>query len=340
VMARMRKGEIQYLVATDVAARGIDLPELSHVINYAFPQSADVYVHRTGRTGRAGKSGRAVSLIAPQEIGSFYYLKLIHKIFPEERHLPNAGDQATRREAARLEKLQELFDSRAPGEELRSLARRLWSTPDGERLVGLALAATLEEFDQIHAVLPEIVIPEPAAPREDRDDEPRRSYDRDRGRGRDRGRDRDRGRGRDRDRGRGRGGDRDRGGRGRGRDYDRDRKRTRSNRGGSYDMPDGDKENYEFIERRNRGGGRRDTPEGQVRIYLSIGYEHGVGEEELSSFICEKAGVDAEAIHRIDLQGTFAFANISEDAGEKVIDGVTGTNFNDRRMKAERAKSR
>ena len=344
VMGKMRKGELKYLVATDVAARGIDLPELSHVFNYTFPESADVYVHRTGRTGRAGKKGRAVSLIAPRELGSFYYLKLIHKIFPEERHLPTADELSTRREGGRMEKLQELFEQRGASEELRALARRLWTSMDGERLVALALAATLEEFDQIHAVLPEIVEPEPQPQRAQREAEPRRDYGRDRDRGRG-GNDRDRGRGRpDRDRGRGgrdsgRGGrDRDRG-RGRGRDDSRggERKTTRT-RGGSYDMPGGESESYEFVARGR--GGPRDTPEGQVRVYLSIGREHGTSEEELTTFVCEQAGVTAEQIHRIDLQGTFAFANVAEDAAEKIIEGVTGTKHNERRMKAERAKAR
>ncbi|SON50581.1 ATP-dependent RNA helicase SrmB [Vibrio tapetis] len=60
---RFRDGEINILLATDVAARGIDLPDVSHVINYDMPRSADVYVHRIGRTARAGKKGNALSLV-------------------------------------------------------------------------------------------------------------------------------------------------------------------------------------------------------------------------------------------------------------------------------------
>ena len=56
------------LVATDVAARGIDLPDVSHVFNYDLPRSADVYVHRIGRTGRAGKRGTAISLIEAHDM--------------------------------------------------------------------------------------------------------------------------------------------------------------------------------------------------------------------------------------------------------------------------------
>ncbi len=60
---RFREGEVNVLLATDVAARGIDLPDVSHVINYDLPRTADVYLHRIGRTARAGKKGSAVSLV-------------------------------------------------------------------------------------------------------------------------------------------------------------------------------------------------------------------------------------------------------------------------------------
>lgn len=60
---RFKQGEVNILLATDVAARGIDLPDVTHVINYDLPRTADVYLHRIGRTGRAGKKGIAISLV-------------------------------------------------------------------------------------------------------------------------------------------------------------------------------------------------------------------------------------------------------------------------------------
>ncbi|UJF19666.1 ATP-dependent RNA helicase SrmB [Vibrio sp. SS-MA-C1-2] len=60
---RFKDGEVNVLIATDVAARGIDLPDVSHVVNYDMPRTADVYVHRIGRTARAGKKGAAISLV-------------------------------------------------------------------------------------------------------------------------------------------------------------------------------------------------------------------------------------------------------------------------------------
>ena len=67
VMGRFRDGKADLLVATDVAARGLDIEQLSHVINYDVPASAEAYVHRIGRTGRAGRDGTAITLAEPRE---------------------------------------------------------------------------------------------------------------------------------------------------------------------------------------------------------------------------------------------------------------------------------
>ncbi|WP_417616508.1 ATP-dependent RNA helicase SrmB [Oceanisphaera sp.] len=67
-LGRFRIGRVNILVATDVASRGIDLPQVSHVINYDMPRTADVYVHRIGRTGRAGQKGTAISLVEAHDM--------------------------------------------------------------------------------------------------------------------------------------------------------------------------------------------------------------------------------------------------------------------------------
>lgn len=67
VMHRFKKGEFRYLIATDVAARGIDVHEISHIINYDVPWEKETYVHRIGRTGRCGKKGKAITLVSSKE---------------------------------------------------------------------------------------------------------------------------------------------------------------------------------------------------------------------------------------------------------------------------------
>ncbi|MFT4939801.1 MAG: ATP-dependent RNA helicase SrmB [Paraglaciecola sp.] len=68
-MQRFRSGEVKILVATDIAARGIDVDNITHIINYDMPRTADVYVHRIGRTGRAGNKGIAISLVEAHDVG-------------------------------------------------------------------------------------------------------------------------------------------------------------------------------------------------------------------------------------------------------------------------------
>ncbi len=63
VMGRFRSHQLQLLVATDVAARGLDVTDLTHIINYDLPDDIEVYIHRSGRTGRAGKSGISIAII-------------------------------------------------------------------------------------------------------------------------------------------------------------------------------------------------------------------------------------------------------------------------------------
>ncbi len=81
VMGRFRAGELQFLVATDVAARGLDIPDVTHVVNYDLPQTAEDYVHRVGRTGRAGKEGSAVSFVGEWD---FEQLDKILKVVGED----------------------------------------------------------------------------------------------------------------------------------------------------------------------------------------------------------------------------------------------------------------
>ncbi len=76
VMEKFKRGKLEILVATDVAARGLDIKNVTHVINFSIPQNPENYIHRIGRTGRAGKSGIAITLVTPRE---YRHLRLIEK---------------------------------------------------------------------------------------------------------------------------------------------------------------------------------------------------------------------------------------------------------------------
>ncbi|HPH97520.1 MAG TPA: DEAD/DEAH box helicase [Anaerolineaceae bacterium] len=95
---RFRQGKTTVLVATDVAARGLDIEGISHVFNFDLPEDAEVYVHRIGRTGRAGRSGVAISLVAPSEkhrlrqIEALLYRKLTFATLPTEAEIMQARE--------------------------------------------------------------------------------------------------------------------------------------------------------------------------------------------------------------------------------------------------------
>jgi ATP-dependent RNA helicase DeaD len=140
VMNRTKEGKLRFLVATDVAARGIDISHLTHVINADFPESAEQYVHRTGRTGRAGKTGTAISVVGPKDVGHLYMLRLTYKIRPIERMLPTQGELRTRAEADMVAFLADAYASKTAEPLHLAVARRLLTYDSAEVVIAGLLA--------------------------------------------------------------------------------------------------------------------------------------------------------------------------------------------------------
>jgi len=92
VISKFRKKEIKMVIATDVAARGIDIPDLTHVINYALPDDLESYVHRVGRTGRAGKQGTAITFISKHEQRRIQQIERMFKVSIEAISVPNVQE--------------------------------------------------------------------------------------------------------------------------------------------------------------------------------------------------------------------------------------------------------
>ena len=97
VMSRFRDGTADLLVATDVAARGLDIERLSHVINYDVPNSSETYLHRIGRTGRAGREGTAITLVEPREHRLLRSMEAVTKQRIEVAPVPTVADLRARR---------------------------------------------------------------------------------------------------------------------------------------------------------------------------------------------------------------------------------------------------
>jgi ATP-dependent RNA helicase DeaD len=97
MMGRFRDGSLDVLVATDVAARGLDIEHVSHVVNYDVPSNPDAYVHRIGRTGRAGRDGVAITLVEPREHRLLRNIETATHTKLEIAHLPTVADLRERR---------------------------------------------------------------------------------------------------------------------------------------------------------------------------------------------------------------------------------------------------
>jgi ATP-dependent RNA helicase DeaD len=108
VLERVRKGTLRFLVATDVAARGLDIPDLSHVIQYEPPEDPEGYIHRAGRTGRAGAAGTAISLVTQVERFDLDRIAKRYGIDMQERPLPTDAEV----EAVVTERVTALLEAR------------------------------------------------------------------------------------------------------------------------------------------------------------------------------------------------------------------------------------
>ena len=105
VLGRFRANQLKVLVATDVAARGLDIEDISHVFNYHLPDDAEVYIHRIGRTGRAGKTGIAITLLAPREKRRLREVEALTKQPVTKMEIPSIGDIHRHRENEVVEKM-------------------------------------------------------------------------------------------------------------------------------------------------------------------------------------------------------------------------------------------
>jgi ATP-dependent RNA helicase DeaD len=141
VMERFRTGGIRHLVATDVAARGIDIEDLSHVFIYSTPGSPELYIHRAGRTGRIGKTGRVLSLVSASDLVNFNRLVNRYHLQIRERSVPT--DEEIR--GQKIERIMNRIVGEAGSlsseelEELADVAEALVGHPDRKKLISYLL---------------------------------------------------------------------------------------------------------------------------------------------------------------------------------------------------------
>ena len=152
VMRLFRQGAIEVLVATDVAARGLDVSGVTHVFNFDIPQDPESYVHRIGRTGRAGKTGEAITFMTPREINQLRTIENLIKHRIVRRPVPTLTQAIEGQQRLTVEKLLQTIESNGM-EQYKSLAQNLLDETDSVVLLAAALKLLTKEPDVIPLTL-------------------------------------------------------------------------------------------------------------------------------------------------------------------------------------------
>ncbi|HYD53403.1 MAG TPA: DEAD/DEAH box helicase [Gemmatimonadaceae bacterium] len=302
VMRKFREGAVELLVATDVAARGLDVEHVSHVVNFDVPSAPDAYVHRIGRTGRIGRSGVAITFAEPRE----------------QRLLRNI-EQLTKQKIA-FEQVPTIVDLRARRLDLlrSSIEEALMEGDlDAYRVVVEALSA---EHDMMDIAVAAVRVAHEAEGGDEADDErdiP--TLEMREGRGA-------RGEGRAFDRG-------ERGERPR-RERSFDDRRPRAESRGP--RAEGDDERAARGTRRPPSAARRPRDGDATRIWIGLGRSAGMRPSDIVGAIANEAGIDSRAIGAIDIADKFSLVEVPGDAAEDVIRALKGTTMRGKKVLVRR----
>ncbi|RFB10279.1 DEAD/DEAH box helicase [Bacillus sp. HNG] len=191
VLRKFKEGSIEVLVATDVAARGLDISGVTHVYNFDIPQDPESYVHRIGRTGRAGKTGMAMTFVTPREIGQLKNVENTTKRKMDKMKPPTLDEALEGQQKITMEKIVSMIESNNLSYYTR-IAEELLEEHDSVSVVAAAIKLMTKEPDATPVKLTEEA---PVRVKRDNRDNNNRG-----------GRDRGRYKGGNRDRGRGNGG--------------------------------------------------------------------------------------------------------------------------------------
>jgi ATP-dependent RNA helicase DeaD len=160
-IAHLKTGKIDIVVATDVAARGLDVERISHVVNYDIPYDSQTYVHRIGRTGRAGRNGEAILFVAPRERNMLRIIERATRQPIEPMQLPSVADVNEQR----ILKFKETLASAVRSGEGNAFQQLIEEIEREQNLPAIAIAAALAGL--LQGPTPFLLTPKPDAPRDD-----------------------------------------------------------------------------------------------------------------------------------------------------------------------------
>lgn len=139
ILNKMKKHSISIIVATDVAARGIDINDLTHVINYSIPQAPEAYIHRIGRTGRAGKMGTAITFITPSEFRKFKFIQKVAKTDIRKASVPAPKEVVSIRRDRIESELLSLLTNNVENDQFLPIAKKMLNAHDSEQVLASVL---------------------------------------------------------------------------------------------------------------------------------------------------------------------------------------------------------
>jgi ATP-dependent RNA helicase DeaD len=288
-IAQLKDGEIDVLVATDVAARGLDVERISHVLNYDIPYDTESYVHRIGRTGRAGRSGEAILFVTPREKGMLRAIERATRQPIEEMALPSVEAVNDKRVARFLGRISDTLEAAGEGDEL-AFYRDLVLRYQRERDVPAAdIAAALAKLLQGRTplLLPPERVRDPRSPggmpvRGERGDAPARAP-------------------RTMPPRPGQGGE-------------------AGSKGPSAHAPRGQSRGERGAERPRRDPGPRGAPETGMETYrIEVGHRHGVKPGNIVGAIANEADLESRYIGRIDIHDDHSVLDLPEGMPRELL---------------------
>ena len=305
VMGRFRSGVAELLIATDVAARGLDIDHLTHVVNYDVPSAPESYVHRIGRVGRAGREGVAITLAEPREQRQLQNIERLTKQKIPFEKVPSVEALRARQMALTTETLREALAS-APQERFESVLTELLQEFNIEQI---ALAAIKLTHDADQSSLDEVHIPDLS-----------QGDTRDR---RDRGDSRERG-----NRGDSRGDSRERGNRSDSRGDSRGDSRERFDRSGSNDRSSrfGRDERPDHGGRFERGS-HRGSSGATAKLYVGLGRKAGIRPQDLVGAIANESGISGRDIGDIKVSDQFSIVEVPSGEMDNILKSMSNVSI-------------
>tara|TARA_B110001469_G_C9645121_1_gene325728 strand:+ start:1709 stop:3508 length:1800 start_codon:yes stop_codon:yes gene_type:complete len=313
VMRSFRKKDIQLLVATDVAARGIDVDDITHVINYNLPDEIESYTHRSGRTARAGKKGVSMLLLNNREAGKLRQIERIINTEIKQAKFPTGEDICKKQLLQLIDKVVDVEVKEDQLNQFLPAIEEKLAELSKEEIIKKFVSAEFNKFLSYYGNSRDINDMSAAS----------RGGDRDRG-GSGRGDRRN-------DRGRSDRGGSDRAPRGRS---------DRSDRAPRVDRGDDRRERKPRRERtddRNESESHNRNIDGETTtLFINVGLKEFTDKGHLIRVLCQEGGVAGKNLGRIRMMDKFTFVDVAPKVAEKLLKGINGVEIEGgRTMRAE-----